>query len=217
MMVKQYSSPEESVEAMITNNQWPDGGLPQLQEAVEEEYEVWAKPFVRGILRGEKLHAMDVNRFFRLMMSALYTHQPNGRVAAVADLRVSQVEKLLSQGHAMSTKLKTRVTFGYQDIILDERVSGPLVQLYVRVIRKRIVEQLGKAELEEPASFLWLKLDGKCLDSHAISRAITDFFKKNTGKRIGSNTMRAVVETAGAVAYEEGLPFFLSLLASRQF
>jgi hypothetical protein len=121
---------------LIDKRELPEGGLKELQEAVEKDLD-WFDNLrkSRGMLE-EKTY----KRFMNMLYSALYVYSPQGRISAIEDLKLIQVNDLKTDGYAMSTRFKTNASFGYQPVT-TAKVSKMLLEFYINNLRPEIVRK----------------------------------------------------------------------------
>ncbi len=196
MLRIQRNSDQVSVEHMVETRCWPEGGLPELQDAVEKEFLVWIERDI--VLKS------DLNSYLNLLMAALYAFSPQGRIAGVVSLTLDQVEMLFLKGHAITSKLKTREFYGFQSVLIDKLFAARLLQRYIKCIRPAIVFSCGNASLNEGTSPLLLRGNGAPVGPKEGGRMIANFFKRTLGLTITSQTMRAIGETGASELLVEG-------------
>ena len=190
---KEKSSDDRSIEGLIENGKWPAGGLADCKVAVDMEFELLMN--TDELVLGEQ----KWNFFLQTFFASLWTHTPQGRVLAVTDIKMSQVDEIVTTGKTSSPRLKTNVSFGYQDILFGP-VSQRMVLCYVQHFRPLCTP----GTMDFPAAPLFLKFDGTPVDAKTAGLYVSNFFKRVMGLRITTNTLRSIVETQTAQLVRAG-------------
>lgn len=166
----------------IQQRRLPAGGLATLQAAVLKEI-----PWARAVRRSA-IDDTAYRRFLQLTISAIYVFSANGRQSGVADVRMGQVQDLLTNGYATTTKFKTNKKYGYQPITLSE-VSKELVSIYVSVVRPQVCRQ-HPVQAED---HLWLTYRGET--DLTVGKLVPLFFIRQCGLTVTITGIRGLVET----------------------
>lgn len=174
----------------IQQRKVPVGGLAALQTAVLEEV-----PWGLAV-RQRDIDDAAYRRYMQLLISSIYVFGANGRQSGVADVRVKQVNELITSGYTTTTKFKTNTKYGYQPITLGG-VAKKLFVHYVDVVRPQVCRA---AVL--PDDVLWLTYRGD--PDLQIGRLVTHFFIRQCGLTVTTTTIRGLVETSMHQKFRNG-------------
>jgi hypothetical protein len=139
--LKIQNSENNDIETMIENRQLPAGGLKELQQYVLKDLQ-WVKSWTEALIEStERKHTNCVGkdeyyRFMQILYASLYVYSPQGRISGIESMKLRQVDEMLQNGCALSTKFKTNSTFGYQPVTTS-KLSRKLLQIYITYLRPR--------------------------------------------------------------------------------
>ena len=182
---------ENTWAAQVKHRRLPVGGLADLQAAVLEEL-AWA----RSVRRCD-IDDVAYRTFVQLTVSAVYVFSANGRQSGVADVRMGQVQEMLDNGYATTSKFKTNQKYGYQPITLGD-VSKELVHLYVSVVRPQVCRQ-HPVQAED---HVWLTYRGE--PDLTIGKLVTTFFIRKRALSVTTTGIRGLVETEMHKKFKNG-------------
>lgn len=180
-----------TIAEQIQQRRLPAGGLAALQGAVLQEI-----PWARDVRRSA-IDDTAYRRFMELTISAIYVFSANGRQSGVADVRMGQVQDLLTNGFATTTKFKTNKKYGYQPITLSA-VSKELVHLYVSVVRPQVCRQ----HPVQADHHVWLTYRGE--PDLTVGKLVTSFFIRHCGLSVTITGIRGLVETTMHKRFKAG-------------
>jgi hypothetical protein len=109
-------------------------------------------------------------------------------------MKLSQVDKLLTESVAVSKEFKTHSTFGYQPVIAS-RLFKELLEIYISHFRPVAAANNEGEDMSVPGAPLFLKFSGK--RENNVSRRITRYFERKLRLHITATMIRAVMETTG--------------------
>lgn len=160
----------------------------------------------QGILRFEerlKGSEMPSRALFRecigLLISAMYVLAAQGRIAALAAMKLKDSTQLLRDGFVMSTVFKTASTFGLQPVMLPKEAASILTS-YLSVLRPAAA---GNEDVE-PDEPLFLKWGGCAMSKKELGQGLTGWFRQELEIQISPTTCRKLVETEAAAKLDEG-------------
>jgi hypothetical protein len=179
-----------SMAAQVLLRRMPAGGIDALQDAVLKEL-----PWVRD-LENKTIDRDSYNRFMGIMYAALYAFSAQGRQSGVMDMKYHQLQDLLHDGYANSTKFKTAQAFQYQSVTSSGTFDF-LLRIYAMHVRTCVVP------LEEnPAAPLFLTYHGQPEDR--LGKRLTTFFKRTMELHVTTTAIRSLVETMTDKMYIKG-------------
>jgi hypothetical protein len=192
----------KSIGTVIQRQQWPVGGLVELQQVVRES----AAIMMESEFDSQYFDSVRVKKFFSLLFASFWVTVPNGRVSGMADMKLQQGNELIERGFATSDVFKTFQKYGLQAVIVDEITTLPLLRRYISSIRPAIVAHYEIAATDGPQSALWLNpCTGTAMMKEKIGISVVNFFKKKMGLKLSITTIRSVVETSTDNARQRGI------------
>lgn len=179
-----------SMAAQVLLRRMPAGGIDELQDAVRNEL-----PWVRD-LENKTIDRDSYNRFMGIMYAALYAFSAQGRQSGVMDMKYHQLNDLLDDGYANSTKFKTAQAFQYQSVT-SSGVFDFLLRIYAMHVRTSVVPLE-----EDPAAPLFLTYNGQ--PENRLGKRLTTFFKRTMELHVTTTAIRSLVETMTDEMYMKG-------------
>ena len=174
---------EHSVEAMIERNEWPAGGLLELQNAIRNDM-YWVHNMAQA--NEGPTNRSVYNKYMNLLSASIYCFSCQGRVGGIEDLKFFQGKELLEEGVVLTSKFKTNAKFGYQPVTLPgDKVSTFLLHFYLTNVRPMSLE--GR---DDP---LFINFNGT--GKYNIAKGLSNFFALSLGLKITSTRIRSIVET----------------------
>jgi hypothetical protein len=189
-------------------NRWiPEGGMAELQRAVEAKFKDWFPKVHRHALENPSgLTSQQYKNFMKLLYASLYSHSVQGRVSGIMDMKLLQGDDLVERGHSDSSVFKTNSKFGFQSVTMSE-ISAKLLKVYLETFRPIAQDNIDDAGTKEKASMdnapLFLTWFGNM--EQRIGYRVTAFFKETIGIPISTTSIRSLVETESDQAFKKGL------------
>ena len=183
---------EHCVEAMIERNEWPPGGLLELQNAIRNDM-YW----VRNMAQANEgpTNKTVYNKYMNLLSASIYCFSCQGRVGGIEDLKFYQGKELLEEGVVLTSKFKTNAKFGYQPVTLPgDKVSTFLLHFYLTNVRPMSLQ--GR---DDP---LFINFNGT--GKYNIAKGLSNFFALSLGLKITSTRIRSIVETCFEDLLDDG-------------
>ena len=189
---------EQTMTSLVQLRLLPEGDprtqLQTLQQEVLNQF-MWIRQ------HDAKQLPVDKDTYRRLMgiiIAALYVFSPQGRCQGIEDLKLGQVEQLLQEGYAQTTKFKTQAKWGFQPVTLSTE-SKELLTIYLRTFRPVVV---GREVPSQPQDALLLTFSGQPYSD--IGKELTIFYRNSCNLHITSTRIRSIVETAAEEMYRAG-------------
>ena len=174
---------ENSIEALIQRNEWPAGGLIELQNAIRKDMD-WVYNMARS--NSVPTNKNVYNRYMNLLSASIYSFSCQGRVGGIEDLKFFQGQELLDENVVLTSKFKTNAKFGYQPVTLPaDKQSSFLLHFYLTNVRPRLLE--GH---DDP---LFINFAGT--GPYNVAKGLSNFFAQSLGLKITSTRIRSIVET----------------------
>ena len=183
-----------TLEEVTYRRHLPEGDSPieqlkELQKPVHDQL-VWINEVAEQLQdSSDILDKRTYNRFLETLFASMYVFSVQGRVNALQTLQYRHGEELYAENVVLSTQLKTRRSFGYQPILVDEDAKH-LFNLYWNVFRPIV----ASTDMCEPTSPLWLEFSGKPCKSFGAK--LSNFYLYSQEINISTNRIRSLVETA---------------------
>ena len=181
-----------SIEALIERNEWPAGGLIELQNAIRNDMD-WVHNMARcnAIPTNKNVY----NRYMNLLSASIYCFSCQGRVGGIEDLKFFQGKELLEEGVVLTSKFKTNAKFGYQPVTLPaDKQSTFLLHFYLTNVRPMFLQ--GH---DDP---LFINFAGT--GPYNIAKGLSNFFAQSLGLKITSTRIRSIVETCFEDLLDDG-------------
>ena len=174
---------DNSIEALIERQEWPKGGLLELQNAIRFEMD-WVYTLARA--NSTPTNKTIYNRFMNLLSASIYCFSCQGRIGAIEDLKFFQGAELLTEGVVLTSKFKTSAKFGYQPVTLPaDKASTFLLHFYLTNVRPRTLQAR-----DDP---LFINFTGS--GPFKVAKGLNNFFAQTLSLKITSTRIRAIVET----------------------
>ena len=174
---------DNSIEALIERQEWPKGGLLELQNAIRSEMD-----WVYNLARANSIPTNKTiyNRYMNLLSASIYCFSCQGRIGAIEDLKFFQGAELLTEGVVLTSKFKTSAKFGYQPVTLPaDKASTFLLHFYLTNVRPRTLQAR-----DDP---LFINFTGS--GPFKVAKGLNNFFAQTLSLKITSTRIRAIVET----------------------
>jgi hypothetical protein len=174
------------MEYQITHRLLPQGGLKALMVCVIGDLNVIEE-------QGVEFNAIDkaqYNLFLELLFASVYVCAPQGRIGGLMNMKVKHNRDILLTGYALVKEFKTRITYGYQPVLIPQEASS-IYNIYVTVLRPLVKKNLNRRERTNDP--FWLKWNGEC--ERGIGRHVTNYFKRKMGLHITTTAIRSLVAT----------------------
>lgn len=181
---------------LIRDRHLPRHGLGELQQAVRRGIQ----RFDERVKSGEEPSRALFRECIGLLISAMYVLAAQGRIAALAAMKLKDSAQLLKDGFAMSTVFKTASTFGLQPVMLPKEAANVLMS-YLSFLRPAAAGN----EAVEPDEQLFLKWDGCTMSKKELGQALTGWFRQELEIQISPTTCRKLTETNAAAMLDQGI------------
>jgi hypothetical protein len=117
----------------------------------------------------------------------------------VKDMKLSQVDSLINNGVAMSSKFKTYSKYLLQPVTLSE-ISKNLLVIYLKVLRPVAATKMKIKSMEEP---LWITFNGG--NEIDVGKLVSNYFKRKLNISITTTNIRSLVETETETLFRNGI------------
>jgi len=182
-LLKRMQSVEDkktkSAEAIIANRTFPLGGLTELRNILDSEFEHF-----NSACEQSRLYHPSPSTYRELVgyvLASLWVYSPQGRGAAVEKISLADTVELLRNLYFGSTHSKTIDTYKIQPLILQDERAAHIVKQYVDILRPKS---------SDPQ--LLLNYNGKPLKQGCVTKYVLSYFQKNAGYNLGVNSLRRV-------------------------
>jgi len=182
-LLKRMQSVEDkktkSAEAIIANRTFPLGGLTELRNILDSEFEHF-----NSACEQCRLYRPSPSTYRELVgyvLASLWVYSPQGRGAAVEKISLADTVELLRNLYFGSTHSKTIDTYKIQPLILQDERAAHIVKQYVDILRPKS---------SDPQ--LLLNYNGKPLKQGCVTKYVLSYFQKNAGYNLGVNSLRRV-------------------------
>jgi hypothetical protein len=182
-LLKRMQSVEDkktkSAEAIIANRTFPLGGLTELRNILDSEFEHF-----NSACEQCRLYHPSPSTYRELVgyvLASLWVYSPQGRGAAVEKISLADTVELLRNLCFGSTHSKTIDTYKIQPLILQDERAAHIVKQYVVILRPKS---------SDPQ--LLLNYNGKPLKQGCVTKYVLSYFQKNAGYNLGVNSLRRV-------------------------
>ena len=183
---KRDNATSKDIPTLRKLNMWPQGGMRQLNEAVEKELS-----WISRIDEGTVIDRGFFLSFSKALCASIYL-SPQGRIQAVEDIRFGQANELKTNKFIMSKKFKTWAKYGYQPVTAGS--------IFLQIFEKYML-YVRPALKEKDTDFLFVDLEGNQID---MGRKLITFFESALGLHLTSTTIRSVVETEVNDLFNQG-------------
>jgi len=104
-------------QTLISENKWPQGGLPEIQRMVISKLDMALKLGTNAGVVGS-MTKQSYNMFMEVLITGCYTEAVQGRVGGLMDLKMDQVPALLNSEAAYAKNFKTSSKYLLQIFIM---------------------------------------------------------------------------------------------------
>jgi len=182
-LLKRMQSMEDkktkSAEAIIAKRTFPVGGLSELRNIMDSDFE-----YFNSACEQSRLYRPSPSTYRELVgyvLASLWVYSPQGRGAAVEKISLADTVELLRTLSFGSTHSKTIATYKIQPLILQDERAAHIVKQYVDILRPNS---------SDPQ--LLLQHNGKPLKQGSATKYILSYFQRNAGYNLGVNSLRRV-------------------------
>jgi len=169
----------KSAEAIIAKRTFPVGGLTELRDIMDSDFEHF-----NAVCEQCQLYRPSAATYRELVgyvLASLWVYSPQGRGAAVEKISLADTVQLLQTLSFGSIHSKTINTYKIQPLILQDERAAHIVQQYVDILRPNS---------SDPQ--LLLQYNGKPLKQGSVTKYILSYFQRNGGYNLGVSALRRV-------------------------
>ena len=113
---------------LVRESKMPAGGIEELQAIILKEMAAIDRKF--ECFRNGTFDGHQLSTLISVIISAMYIFDVQGRIGAITDLRLRDARTLFDDEVFLSEYFKTVDTYGYQAVLIPEKVK-PFLEVYL--------------------------------------------------------------------------------------
>lgn len=183
---------KKTVENLIENRQWVEGGLPTLQTLLKDSWSYYEA--LVALSKYQMLKNQQYSWALGFTLSTLWVYGINARSQTIEKMTLKDFKEMEANRFFLSTNFKTVSTYGYQVVSPTD-----VLKIYVKYIRKQIINE----EIDSDQAALFPTTNKTFLSAGEVSKKINLVFKKY-GYDLTVTKLRDMLSTHVEELHQEG-------------
>lgn len=183
---------KKTVETLIENREWVEGGLPTLQSLLLDSWTYFEA--LVALSKYQKLKNQQYSWALGFTLSTLWVYGVNARASAIEQMTMKDFTEIQEKKFHLSTNFKTSSTYGYQIISPTD-----VLKIYVKYIRKQIITE----DIDSDDAALFPTTQKTPLANGEVSKKINLIFK-TYGYNLTVTKLRDIFSTHIEELHQDG-------------